>query len=218
MGGFDLIHVLVFVGGGVVGGVIVWLIHRAETRQLSRTRDENLTLRQEREEGCVEEARLRAELEVAEDKKKFLNEAEKILADTFTALSAKALESSQESFLRLAKADLETYQVAAKGDLENRERAIGEMVKPVKESLKQVDEKIGQLEKHRQGAYAELREQVSQMEKTQKGLQRETEQLVKALRSPTGRGQWGELQLQRVVEMGRDAGALRFRDPGDDRR
>ncbi len=201
MGEFDLIHVVVFMAGGAVGGVIVWLIHRAGAGQVRQIRDENLMLRQVREEALAEEARLRAELGVAEDRNKFLNEAEKVLANTFTALSTKALERSQESFLRLAKADLEKYQVAAKGDLEKRQIAIDELVKPVRESLKLVDEKIGELEKHRQGAYGELRQQIVQMAEVQKNLKHETGQLVKALRRPTGRGQWGEMQLQRVVEM-----------------
>ena len=74
-------------------------------------------------------------------------------------------------------------------------------MRPVRESLDKVDTKIQQIEKVREGAYSELRSQVKSMTDTQRELQRETGQLVKALRKPAGRGQWGEMQLRRVVEM-----------------
>src|SRR5262249_37312423 len=76
-----------------------------------------------------------------------------------------------------------------------------ELVKPVHASLEKVDGKILQLERAREGAYSELREQVRNLGDGQTKLQTETAKLVTALRAPAVRGRWGEIQLQRVVEL-----------------
>ena len=136
-----------------------------------------------------------------EETQHLLDTAEERLTDTFKALSTDALKLNQQQFLNLAKTKFETEQQTAKGELEKREQAVAHLVKPVAESLEKMQSRIGELEKARENAYATLKEQVRSMADSQKGLQKETSQLVKALRQPTGRGQWGEMQLQRVVEM-----------------
>lgn len=212
MDSFDPVYLIVFLAGGGFGFALIWAFYRSAAKDAREARREVESLRERREELMRNEARhlarereletlLQEEVKGSETRQKFLEDAQKVLSNTFKALSAEALESNQESFLRLAKTNLERYQEAAKGDLEKRQQAIGEIIKPVRESLSRVDDKIHQLEKQREGAYKELRQQVAQMVDTQRGLQLETGRLVKALRRPTGRGQWGELQLRRVVEM-----------------
>ncbi len=146
-------------------------------------------------------SRLDAELKAATEKQALLERAETKLSDTFKALSADALKSSSEQFLQLAKSSLATQTEEAKGEIEKRKVAIEAFVKPVAESLGKFELRIGEIEKIREGAYSELKEQVRALGEGQLGLQRETASLVKALRQPTGRGQWGEMQLKRVVEL-----------------
>ena len=145
--------------------------------------------------------RLEDEARSAAEKQALLDRAEQRLSDTFKALSADALKSSAEPFLHLAKSSLRAHTEEAKGDLEKRKMAIENLVKPVAESLGKFESRIGDIEKAREGAYVELKTQVKSLAEGQLGLQRETAQLVKALRQPTGRGQWGEIQLRRVVEL-----------------
>ncbi|WP_240002316.1 DNA recombination protein RmuC [Oleisolibacter albus] len=130
-----------------------------------------------------------------------LAQAEARFREAFQALSADALAANNRSFLALAQAQLEKFQEAAKGDLEKRQQAIGEIVAPVRDRLERFDHALQQMEQARVGAYVELKTQVAGLMETQSQLRAETGNLVRALRSPAARGRWGEIQLRRVVEM-----------------
>lgn len=164
----------------------------------------------EEEEREAEKLRLRAvelrtrleeESRSAKERQALLEQTEKRLSDVFKGLSADALRSSNEQFFRIAKQTLQAQQEESRGELDQRRAAIERLIQPVNETLGKFEGRIGEIEKAREGAYAELKTQVKAMAEAQGGLQRETAQLVKALRQPTGRGQWGEMQLRRVVEM-----------------
>jgi DNA recombination protein RmuC len=132
------------------------------------------------------------------------------LESTMKALASDALASSSESFLKLAKSQLEQLQQKTTNDLEQRKQAVEHLVAPIKESLTKVDGKLQELEVARTHAYSTLSSQVQQLAETQKELRSETGNLVSALRDrPNVRGRWGEIQLRRVVEM---AGMLEYCD------
>jgi DNA recombination protein RmuC len=157
-----------------------------EARSMSIAQQQRTILEVTKEkEGLA--ATIEAERKGFEEKLKLLDDAKRALADAFSALSTNALRSNSDEFLKLAQAS----------------------VAPIKEALGKFDLKIQSLEVAREGAYQGLVQQVSQLLDTGRQLRSETSNLVQALRSPVTRGQWGEIQLRRVVEM---AGMLNYCD------
>jgi DNA recombination protein RmuC len=153
----------------------------------------------------ADKARLEATLEgqrkSADEKLEMLTSATLELRNAFQALAADALNSNNQAFLELAKASLEKFQSEAKGDLDQRQKAVELLVTPIRESLGKVDEQIRAIEKERSEAYGSLSAQVQSLISTEQGLRDQTTRLVQALRTPHVRGNWGEMQLRRVVEV-----------------
>ena len=175
--------------GAIAGALAAWLAGRSRVARL--------------------EERLDAERRAAGEKVALLQRAEASLRDAFASLSAEALRQNNQSFLALAQTKLGEFQHRAATDLERRQQAVGDLVRPIQESLARVDGKLQEVEKERVASYAGLVEQVRAMAQTQQALHAETGNLVKALRAPQVRGRWGEIQLRRVVEM---AGMLDYCD------
>lgn len=152
----------------------------------------------------IEQERLQAA-----EKFKLFDDARVRMGDAFAALSAEALNRNNQAFLDLAKTVLEAQQQGARTDLDARQIAIDALIKPVRDTLDKVGGTLSELEKNRVGAFASLGEQLNGLMRVQTQLQSETGNLVRALRAPSVRGRWGEIQLQRVVEM---AGMLEYCD------
>jgi len=182
--------------GAVIGLLAGWLAARTPLPAL-------------REERARLLAELAAEHRAGADKATLLDRAERTLRDAFASLSAEALRQNNQSFLTLAQTRLGEIQRTAASDLDLRQRAVDDLVRPLKEALARVDDTLRQVEKERLSSYAGLLEQVRAMAHAHHALQAETGNLVKALRAPHVRGRWGEIQLRRVVEM---AGMLDYCD------
>jgi DNA recombination protein RmuC len=100
-----------------------------------------------------------------------------------------------------AQLELTRQQLAQLSTSEHRPVPVDVALTPVNRSLEKVDVALGSLERSRAAAEAALQVQVEALREEHQRLREETEQLSRALRSPAGRGNWGELQLRRVVEL-----------------
>ena len=193
------------------GLIFGWLFARLQAAGQLRqhTQKEQHDREQLLQKLATAEAHAESEQRSHREKIQLIEENRQQLEKNFQALSAQALAVNNQSFLDLAKSTLDSYQQQAKGDLESRHQAIGQLVQPLMDSLLKVDGKIEQLEHARTGAYARLDEQLKGLLDTQVRLQSETGNLVRALRTPSVRGRWGEIQLRKVVEM---AGMVNYCD------
>jgi DNA recombination protein RmuC len=123
------------------------------------------------------------ELEAERERLRWMEKAEAQMRDAFKALAGDALKTNSELLSAQARKDLQG------------------VVQPIKENLTSLDTHIRELERARQGAYQSLEQQLLQLRQTHIRLQESTISLTQALKSPTVRGRWGEMQLRRVVEM-----------------
>jgi DNA recombination protein RmuC len=105
-----------------------------------------------------------------------LDKAEQRFRDVFQAAAAEALKDNRSAFLDLAKTSFAAFQ------------------QPIAETLKRVDVRLAETERDQVAAYSRLSEQVAALGST-------TSTLSRALRMPSVRGRWGEMQLRRVVEI-----------------
>lgn len=174
----NTLYIIIAAAGGLVAGfVVAWLVGRTRIAALS------------------------TELEMTKaasvENLKILDTAR----ESFQALSSEALKTSKEDFLQLAKLELEKLQAEARGDLEKRQDAVANLVKPIRDSLEKVDSNIRQMEISREGAYRDLLTNVRQLADAHVRLEGQTTKLATALRNPQVGGLWGQIQLRRVVEL-----------------
>lgn len=153
----------------------------------------------------AEAERLRAELAaertVAERQREAAERAGVEVREAFQALAADALGRNSASFLELATTALQRQQTESRGELEKREQAVENLVKPINRSLEQLREHVAGVEKERREAAGGLQQLLTSLREDQARLQGETRNLVNALRKPSVRGQWGEMTLRRIAEL-----------------
>ncbi len=210
--------------GLLFGSLLAWLALRSRTaaaqarlslleKELASQKAELARLLADQRElvaACAKlESALDLERKASAEKIDLLTRAGADLQNAFKALAADALKSNNSSFLLIAQETLKRFQTEAKGDLEARQKAVADLVAPVRDSLSKMDAQIQEIEKARIDAYGGLRQQVDSLLSAQKDLRSETGNLVRALRTPNVRGRWGEIQLRRVVEI---AGMLPYCD------
>jgi DNA recombination protein RmuC len=155
------------------------------------------------------ESALDHERSAGAEKVAVLTEAREELSTQLRSMCAEALRGNNEQFIELAKAQFAQLQLGAKHDLDSRQKAVENLVGPIKESLERVGGEVKTLEKARRQDVGLLTAQLKTVADTNERLRAETGSLVTALRSPSVHGRWGEMQLKNTVE---SAGMLAYCD------
>jgi len=171
---FAMIALALLAIGGSIGWLLATLRHQRRTTELATTLELERSTSQAREQE---------------------------LQQKFASLSAQALRENSSVFLQLAQESLKQMQIQGNHDLAKKEKAVEDLVKPLREALEKSEAQIRRIEQERQQAYGSLTKHLETVAQTQQLLHGETRNLVQALRRPEVRGQWGELTLRRLVEL-----------------
>jgi DNA recombination protein RmuC len=179
--------------GAVVGAVVAWMAGRTPlSAQLARL-----------------QATLEHERKSAAEKVAVLAEARAELSTQLRSMCAEALKGNNEQFMQLAKTQFQQLQQDAKHDLDSRQKAVENLVAPLKESLEKVGTEVKTLERARRQDVGTLTAHLKTVAESNDKLRLETGTLVTALRAPSVHGRWGEMQLKNAVE---SAGMLAYCD------
>ncbi len=82
-----------------------------------------------------------------------------------------------------------------------QQKSVHDLVTPVGDHLARLDQKLTELENARIKDSSQLSTSIGSLSELATSLQRETAQLASAMKNTKARGNWGELQLQRVIEL-----------------
>jgi len=133
-------------------------------------------------------------------KKNLENQSDK-LQNLFNDLAQQTLKNSQETFLNLAESKFENLSSKANKDLDLRKESIQSFVKNLQTNLERQENLIKHLEHDRSKKYGAISGQLQEILMAEKRLQETTKTLETALTDNKKAGNWGEVQLKRVVEM-----------------
>jgi DNA recombination protein RmuC len=195
--------------GLIVGGVIVGLIMHYRTRGVVQERVSESEARSRAADGTIielrnqvtgllgelqearsqvvsessrraaAEARLQETQKSLDEQRSLLEEAKTRLTETFKALSSDALRGNTRDFIAGAE----------------------QVLKPLSDTLERYETALREMETTRAGAYAGLKTSLVDLGAAANSLRDTTVSLAQAFRAPTVRGRWGEIMLQRVIEL-----------------
>ncbi|MXX24177.1 MAG: DNA recombination protein RmuC [Caldilineaceae bacterium SB0668_bin_21] len=167
--------------GCLLGGVVIWIVQgsRAKSRLARMEADwvkEKASLREEN-------AGLKGQLEQSNSAEKIVEMAKEQLNERFQATASQALQANNSQFMDLAQENLGRTLEAAKGDFKQRHEQFEALVKPLTQN------------------YEKLNPQIDLLAQRSENLAAETGKLSSALTDNRQIGNWGEVQLRRVVEL-----------------
>ena len=124
-------------------------------------------------EQKIAEQNIREEMQ-----KKSIEEVKSAMLDSFKSAAADALGQNNKQFLDLAQTQFSAHKSEAGTDLENRKKAIEDLLKPVKEAIKTYKTKVEELGKNSDVSFGRVAEMMEKIQATHSSLQRETIELA----------------------------------------
>jgi DNA recombination protein RmuC len=125
------------------------------------------------------------------------------------ALQSEAIRAESESEVARLNAEiiesrgqirvLETDRASLQGE-KSSAKSLEDRLEPVREALEGLRRTTQQAEIERAKSAAELRTQIDGVQRNYTSLESATKQLVSAMSSGQSRGQWGEMQLEQLLE------------------
>lgn len=194
---------------GALASLFAWLFERQKRRLYERRSLELNDLLQQAQiqKNDLHHELLRLQIEYQhaqqsqEEKITWQKLAREELQASFQQASQVVLTQSQTSLLQLAESRFLLLQNKQEQALEDKRKAMQDLLSPIKQSLEQLES-----ERKREGqqwhqTYGALHEALRQGQSQTQLLQKETHGLAQALKASHVRGVWGEMQLQRIVEL-----------------
>jgi len=123
------------------------------------------------------------------------------MRDAMQSISADVLAQTGESLAQRLADQRGAEEQRSQSEMATRTAEIKALVEPVREKLGKVESELGRLERERRDGQVQLAEMVRTLTQGTDTLRKETGNLVSALKRPSTRGSWGEIQLRNVVEM-----------------
>lgn len=173
--------VVAVIAGVLIGGAVCWILQgsRARSRQSEMEADwvkGETALREEI-------AGLKGQLAQRDSAEKILETAKEQLSESFQATASQVLQANNAQFIDLAQENLGKTLEEAKGDFKQRHEQFEALVKPLRDN------------------YEKLNPQISLLAQRSESIAEEATRLSSALTDNRQIGNWGEVQLRRVVEL-----------------
>jgi DNA recombination protein RmuC len=119
------------------------------------------------------------------------------LAPAIREATSRAVADLQRMNEESRKVDVKSSEAA----LQKREAEFRRLTEPIGENLKRLEREVSTLSRDRKTADGAMQTLLGEMKAGLGDLNSQTGTLVKALRQPKTRGEWGEVQLKRCVEI-----------------
>lgn len=131
----------------------------------------------------------------------WMEKADKELESRFSLVTQKSLEMAQKTLIEIAEGRWSQVQESQIKTMEIREKQIQSLLDPIKTGLERIEKERQSEQRQWSEVYGGVKEALSLQLKAIHTLEKEASQLGQALKTPHLRGAWGELQLQRLVEL-----------------